>query len=412
MKSVTTIFILVVLLSLPAPGARAGSGAGGIVLSFNTSARAEGMGGAGVAVPWGGDTDHWANPALLAFRPGIHYLDFRSELAKGLADDIVMTNREMTIGAFGATLLVGRGPVDGKFLDMGFQEATDESGTVTGQFQSYMKSEHLGFGVDLARVGESVLGKPEGAFTRRVSLAIGYVWKDFEDQLAPDGVIQDAQGGGGGSGKASDRGIMLRVTPLRRGMDAESGSGGTVGTTLDLAFGMSTINRSGEFIRHVDADQSDPFPTSHLWGFAARFALPLTPAKRAEWDGKGWGILGATLDPLLSLTASFQDNDPGYVWDPDLQEYRYERDGSGTMSETGYGVELGLCNVLYYRLGRNRAEYADIDDWTQGWGANVQVGRYGGFRYDWAEVPQSEGLPKVVRRTWSVWVDPVAAFFN
>jgi len=181
MKSkISSVLIVIILISIPAAEAVAGSGAGAISLSFNTSARAEGMGGAGVAVPWGGNTNHWANPALLAFRPGVQYLDFRTELAEGLADDIFLTSRELTVGGYGVTFLLGRGPVDGVFLDMGSQEATDENGMPIGVFQSYMMSEHWGLSLDAAQVGEMIFGKPKGAFTRYVSLSFGYVWKDFK----------------------------------------------------------------------------------------------------------------------------------------------------------------------------------------------------------------------------------------
>jgi len=93
---------LVIILSLVCTfpmSALAASGAGAINMSVNTSARANGMGNAGVAVAWDQDTNHWANSGLLAFRPGIHYRSFEAELAEGLAEDIRLTNKELTLGA-------------------------------------------------------------------------------------------------------------------------------------------------------------------------------------------------------------------------------------------------------------------------------------------------------------------------
>ncbi len=65
------LLILLVICALPLP-ALAASGAGAINMSLNTSVRANAMGHAGVAVTWDQDTNHWANSALLAFRPGLH----------------------------------------------------------------------------------------------------------------------------------------------------------------------------------------------------------------------------------------------------------------------------------------------------------------------------------------------------
>jgi hypothetical protein len=176
---VTAATILLVLFSQSAAFAVAGAGAAS--LTFNTSSRAEAMGGAGTGLVWDANTNHWANPALLAFRPGIQYLDFSSNPAKGLDDDIVLTSKELTLGAYGVTLLLGTGPVDGVFLDMGEETAYHETGQNTGTFKTYMKSEHVGLGADFVQLAEIILGKEQGIWTRNWSLAGGYVWKDYED---------------------------------------------------------------------------------------------------------------------------------------------------------------------------------------------------------------------------------------
>jgi hypothetical protein len=53
-----------------AGAALAGSGAGAILLTFDTSARSAGMGGATTAVNWTNDPNAWANPALLGYHQG------------------------------------------------------------------------------------------------------------------------------------------------------------------------------------------------------------------------------------------------------------------------------------------------------------------------------------------------------
>ncbi|MBK8164371.1 MAG: hypothetical protein IPK64_00250 [bacterium] len=199
------------LLSCLLPSfAFAAPGAGAISLSFNTSARAAGMGDTGVATVWGGDTNVWANPAMLAFRPGLRYGTMHSKLAKGLAENIFIDKKELTLGVPGAGLLLADGPIDHVYLDLGLQQGTDESGNPTGLFQSYMKSQSWGVALGAADILRLTKVADIGGW---FDVAGGIVWKDFQDQLAGDGVIQDAHGAGRGEASARDQGWVARVTP-------------------------------------------------------------------------------------------------------------------------------------------------------------------------------------------------------
>lgn len=400
--TVLTIFFPVTVLAV--------AGAGAVSHQFNTSARAEGLGGAGVALPWDGNPAHWANPALLAYRTGIQYIDFRSELAKGLADDIVLTNQELTLGWYGVGLLIAQGPVDGLYLDMGEQQYTNENGESVGTFNSYMRTLSWGIGLDTVQLLEAVLDKPVGSWTRYASASVGWVWKDFEDLLAPDNLIQDGWGGGMGSGNTTDRGFMIAATPLNLGHEGDGLAGEAVGVVLGGSFGMSVLDKTDEFIVHVNADQSDPFPTRYLTGWSLRLAVPWADAQRERMNAAGWGMLGDLLDPFFSLTYSSQLTEPGFVWDQDLREYSYEHDTSGRYDDEGHGWEVGFANLVYLRKGRVEAPYGDLEGETTGWGINLQAGKFGGFRYDAATVPQARGLPYVERRSWSLWIDPVEMF--
>jgi hypothetical protein len=403
---------LVLVAIILAAAAAAQPGAGAVNLAINTSPRAEALGGAGAALPWDGNPAHWANPALLGFRRGIHYLDFRSELARGLADDILLTNKELVLGAFGVGLLIAQGPLDGNYLDMGIQQATDENGELVGEFESYMKSESWGLSLDAVEAAELVLGKGRGAWSRYASLSGGIVWKEFEDMLAPDSILQDGLGGGSGRGNCRDQGWMIRVTPLNLGFAGDRLGDGLLGIAIGGAYGAATLNKTDEFIVHVDADQADPFPTAHVKAWSLRLAVPWTENARRDLNAASAGILGDMLDPFLSFTVTRQKIEPGIRWVDETEAWVYERDTSGIYDEKGWGWEVGLANVLYLREGRLEVPYGDVDGATRGWGLNLQAGRFGGFRYDAATVPQARGLPTVDRRTWSVWVDPVAIFME
>jgi len=397
---------LILICMLPVV-AHAGSGA--INMTFNTSARAEGMGSSGVAVAWDTDTNHWANPALLAFRPGFHYTSFESQLAVGLADDMRITNEELSFGAYGVTFLLAKGPVDGNFLDMGIQEGMDENGQSTGEFQSYMKSESMGVGADLIAVFEHLSGKPSGAWTRHLSLAGGVTWHEFMDHLAPDDMIQDGFGGAA-EGSAMSMGLVARVTPVDLSRGAGILGNGLLGFNISGSYGYSILNKSDDFIIHVDADQGDPFPRTYLSGWGANAQLTLADDMREKLNDVGFGFLGDMINPLVSITKTEQLNEPGFIWNEDNYDYEYGHDTSGEREEKGRGWEVGLMNILYYRGGHVLVEYGDIDGETEGGGWKIQAGRFGGFRKDWAEVPQAQGLPNVRRESWSVWVDALAIF--
>ncbi|MEN8007287.1 MAG: hypothetical protein ABFS42_09755 [Candidatus Krumholzibacteriota bacterium] len=401
------LIILAVLLAvIPGPDpAKAGSGAGGIVFSFNTSARYEGMGSAGVGAPWGGATNHWANPAQLAYRRGLQLEWFRSELAAGLADDIVLENQEFILGVGGVTVLWGRTPASGRYLDMGSQTATDENGQPVGTFHSYMKSESYGLAVDVVQVFDYFQSGSEDPLnlSRYGSLSFGYVNKDFEDKLSGDSIIQDPQGASTGQANTHDFGWVVRVTPVNT-LDTED----AIGFLLGVAYGSSLLNGGDEVIVHADADQSDPLPRAHVNGWSLHGEIAVG---RQNWRKNTSTILDKlydTFNPFLSLTIAGQTSVPGYVWDRDTGEYIYKKDTSGVQDEIGNGWELGLGNIFYLRRGHVEVIYADIDEDTEGWGINAQVGDMFGFRYDKATVPQASGLPTVDRETWLVWMNPLA----
>lgn len=398
MLFVAALLSQALLASLAVAGA---AGAGAISLQFNTSARAAGMGETGVATVWGGDANVWANPAMLAFRPGVRYGTMHSQLAAGLADDIFIDKKELTFGAYGVGLLYAKGPIDHVFLDMGIQEGTDESGASTGTFQSWMKSQSWGVGVSAAEAMRQLKIADIGGW---FDVAGGVVWKDFQDQLAPSSILQDPGSQSNGEASMRDWGWVARVTPLNTLERSPSAAAARFGLLLEATYGRAKLNTTDEMIMHVDVDQTDPAPTLYLDGWAVHAEVQAGPtfaptASRLVID---------TLSPLLSVTYTDQSEVPGIVWAN--SEYVYERDDSGLLDEDGYGWEISLLNIAHIRGGHVEAAYGDIDGDTSGWGLGLQAGHYGGFRYDKAKVPQAQGLPEVTRDGWHLWVNALALF--
>ncbi len=386
---------------LAASLADAGSGAGAVSLQFNTSARAAGMGETGVATIWGGDANVWANPAMLAFRPGVRYGTMHSKLAVGLADDIFIDKKELTFGAYGVGVLYAKGPMDHVVLDMGSQQGTDENGQPTGSFDSWMKSQSWGVGLSAAEAMRQLKIAEIGGW---FDVAGGVVWKDFQDQLTGSDVIQG--GGGQSNGKASmrDWGWVARVTPVNTLERSAAAADARFGLLLEAAYGRSKLNGTDGMIVHVDVDQSDPAPTAYIDGWALHAEVQAGPAFAPTASAR----LIDSLSPLLAVTYTDQSSVPGYAWKNG--EYIYERDDSGLFDEDGYGWEISLLNIAHIRGGHVEYAAGDIDGDTSGWGLGLQAGHYGGFRYDKAKVPQARGWPQVTRDGWHLWVNALALF--
>jgi hypothetical protein len=385
---VSAVSILVVS-AVPLP-ARAVVGAGAMVLEFQPSVRAAGMGDGGVATHWGGDTPVWSNPGLLGYRTGLRYSNMDADVGTGFADDMGFTDQTLTFGVGGLGLLYCRGPLDGSDFDMGTQQAIDEDGNITGEFSSWESAERIGVGLQMVYFAETLLGWRDHDLSRWGDLGIGYFQTEYNDFLAPDEVLQD-DSGGSAHGSARSYGALLRVTPLntigRPGLLSQFG-----GMSVDLSYGWALLDDSDEMIVRVDVDQANPFPRRYVRGWSARVAL----------DG-GLTEFARALTPVLSFGYADQTLEPGVVWQQN--HYAYEHDSSGDYDEESRGFEVSLFNVFHWRRGHRTRAYGEVDGDTSGWGVGLELPRIGGFRYDKATIPQATGLLDVDRTGWSVWAD-------
>jgi len=243
-------------------------------------------------------------------------------------------------------------------------------------------------------------------FLSRLDLAGGIVWKEIEDELAPDQLLQDMQGGSGHA-RSHDLGLQVGYRIIdSRGRD-RSPLADFGGMMLAVSAGLSTLNAGDDGIVHIDADQSDPLPKMHVQGWALRFETGLPPDWRTAFRTSGHAWLGDALVPLFSFTYTRQRIEPGILWDEELDEYVYERDSCDCNAETGWGWEIGLANVFHLRRGHLDGTGL-IEGDTRGWGLHLPFGRWGGLRYDQATVPQAPGLVDVTRESAGFWIDVFA----
>ena len=317
-----------------AGSATAGSGAGAINLVFPIGARYNALGEAGTALSQD-VTAVWWNPGGLAFLPQRGQPRDLHIMQSSLAEGLA-DDIGLYWGGY-ATPMGDRGALGFamNYLDMGEQQGTDENGNPTGTFRSYMFAFSATYGVRV---------------TNRIGVGLGV--KYFRDKLAPDESIQDAHGGGSGDSFGVDIGLLWKMPGLRSN------------------FGIAVANL-GPDITHVDQDQSDPMPRKATVGVA-------TSLYASEFMG-----LLAVADYLVPLY-KWNDNDYGFGLEFSQEEY-------------GVGVEWNYLRSLFIRFGYKSAQYGEIQDTTFGFG--VDLNRWVGtaITFDFASVPQAEGLERVNR---------------
>lgn len=367
---------------LPAHAARAQGAARS--LDIDTSIRAAGMGGASAGV-WWGEPGVWGNPASLAEVRGVGWQDGRTQLVPGLATDVWLKSSRLLLGGAGVGLSLMGEPMDGlggMRLDYGATEFTDPFGNPIGTFNSYEQTQAWGIGVAPLRLFDAIRGASgtEGiSKPRRVDLAAGYQHKHTVVALGPPSL------GGWSEADCLDWGASGRVT-LTPDLSPQAR------WHLELSGGYAILNAN-------DAQFS--------------FALDSSPPSRIHRGGLGvhasvrspWSAPGAA-PPNWVLSGMPQVLELGLARD-------WEQIGAGA-GPTDYdvdrlGAEATALGVLTGRLGHVSDRVGHIVGNTWGVGVRVPVGPWGSVAYDYASVPQASdsGLPNVIRRGWSAWVDPI-----
>jgi hypothetical protein len=381
---------------------------GAAVLTLDPSVRASGMGRASTAVFWGGDPNDSANPGLLGYHRGVRLTRGKTHLVPDLADDVFLKTEQTTLGLWGVGVsLVGR-PFKGLGrvrLDYGESMVTREDGTEIGTFSSYEQLHSFGMGVNVMEFAENTIARrlhSPHPISRYGDVSLGYAMKKADVFLAPGWAMPEGWDAAG-SVKTKDAGLVVRLTPINT-MD-ESGIP-VVGSSLaealkplgglrvDFAYGRSTQNLGRQHVAFVNQGQSDPVVRMGKHGWAVRGALGLPPFVQVALKDGRLGFLAGGLAPLIEVGVA---RDRSHVEWPDWNEPDIRN----------RGWEVTVANVFTLRRGHIENKHGDIIDDTSGWGLGFQVGRFGGFRYDSAVVPQARVLDHVRPAGFTVFVRPL-----
>jgi hypothetical protein len=339
-------FVLAMLLPRSGSAAQIFETVTPAILEMDPSIRSTAMGSASGAVFWGLDPNSWANPALLGTMEGIRYDDALVDLGTitttgtlgELSFDIRQTARRTAIGHGGIGIGLAGQPFEGA------GGARLEFGDLSEEVRLWSA------GISLAGIAQTFLGEGTPALDRHFDLAFGYTHKTLE--------------GFGTETTLWDWGLLARA-----GTDFAVGA---IPARVDAAYGYSYLDRTSD----VQLDQYARHELNCAGLHVSAGRLPEGFARLPAW-------LRAGFQPLVSMGGGLD---------------AYYRPGPGSHLDS-WGAELGLANMVYLRLGSDRADRA-----THGYGIGLPVGRFGGFRYDDATV---DGLD-FDYRAWSVWLDPLA----
>ncbi len=314
---------------------RAVSGAAAIALEFPAGARYNALGEAGVALAQDA-TANWWNPGGLAFASDRNEPRDLQIMQSSLAAGLA---DDISFWWGGYSSRMGNGGNLGfsfTYLSMGEQVQTDESGVEGETFTSYMFAVGAAYGTKLSP-----------------NLGAGVGVKYFRDRLAPDSALQDGKGGSGDS-FGFDAGLLWKVPAAR----------------MNIGFAISNL---GPNVQHVDADQSDPMPRKMIAGVAySVFAS----------ESSALLLVGDVLVPLVNWNEDKQD----YGFGPDFKE-----------DVIGVGVEWSYVQSLFLRFGYKNDHAGDIQDYTWGFGLDLNRWLGQGISFGYASVPQAKDLDNVNR---------------
>ena len=377
-----------VLLLLPAAAMAQGTARS---LDIDASIVSAGMGGASTAVYWTAEPNAWANPALLGYCVGMHWVWGHTNLLPEISNDITFDTNQLTLGGGGIGFESSGKPIDGlggTRLSYGSSAGTDPSGNPTGTFDAYEDVDAQAVGVSLSQLTSSLLalrGTKLPSLVRHFDVAGGYTSKHAVVAIAPN------QPGGVASTDLHDHGLLFRA-----GADASDlGWKDVPGLAFDVSYGYAVLN--DDEVLFTFGTTSAPPSRMTRKGYSARVGVDRAPTP----GGSATGFQRLMVSGLKPLFAVGYANDNEHV----------EAAGQGGGFDVDHwGVDLTVLNLVSIRSGHVTDQLGGINGGTFGFGVALPIGDVAAVRYDCAAYPQAvdSGLKSTKRNALSFSLNPVA----
>jgi len=136
---------------------------------------------------------------------------------------------------------------------------------------------------------------------------------------------------------------------------------------LEAVYGLTHFNATAEDIKYREELEAEPIYAQRNQGFAISAAIKTDPI----WGNTKLHNLGL-FDNLLSFRYLNSALEPNYKNSEEI---------------TGNGIELGLLDTCYYRLGNYDDGAGEISGSTKGWGINLHYKDLISFGYNYAKTP-------------------------
>lgn len=341
-------------------------------LDIDTSVRSLGRGSASNAFFWDGGNE-WANPALLGYRHGFSVTWDHQDFVPDLADHVFMSSRRVSLGLWGVGFSTAGQPVDvigGSDLEYGRSESTDIFGNPVPGPVSFEHTRSWSFGASLA----SVFDEMSARFGRHSSMSD---WADVAVGGSQKRLALAFSAPVTYVANATDFGLFARISPIDT---RRSEPGDAIAThRLDVGYGHSVINANDAFIDFVGFSGPSPLSRTKRDGVALGWTMR-APAEAVESDRYLWRILGPD-HALLRAVLAF-DSEHVSAGDDETYAYDVER----------WGAELSAGRVFAVRVGHVLDREGDIDGYSLGFGLGAPLGPLAELAYDFASIPQAEGM--------------------
>jgi hypothetical protein len=358
-KKVMLLLILVVTLSALFSASQAGC----LFLSIDPSATSRGMGGgSSVADAWHQSPSiGWSNPGMAALHNGLQVGYIQDKwFEEAEIDDLYYYSSyaNMTYRGIGVTVPLLSNRYNGKSLwgnsiTYGDMHRYDEHGILIASFKSYETASRY----TIAFNPFNYYFKSDQDIIKPLDLGIGFTYTSILSDLSPESTgSTEIESKGSGRSASVDFGMILKYK-LHEYLAYQT-------IELEASFGMTKTNIFERKIIYGNEDRKYPLPEVLRNGVGFYFALPNT----------GYGYLSdlATYFPHIFSA---------------MGTIAVESDLIAESSIDAYGMEFGICDFLYYRVGRYSDEDGHITGNSEGYGIRLNLGSLISVEANWAKFP-------------------------